>query len=44
MNTATANAIIVQYPSVGETFDFGTEVSLFLHRMVSARTVMITLL
>ena len=24
MNTATANAIIVQYPSVGETFDFGT--------------------
>ena len=24
MNTATANAIIVQYPSVGETFDFRT--------------------
>lgn len=24
MNTATANAIIVQYPSVGDTFDFGT--------------------
>ena len=24
MNTATANAIIVQYPSVGETFEFGT--------------------
>ena len=24
MNTATANAIIVQYPSVDETFDFGT--------------------
>ncbi len=24
MNTATANAITVQYPSVGDTFDFGT--------------------
>ena len=44
MNTATANAIIVQYPSVGDTFDFGTGSFTVLAPSGISQIVMITLL